>query len=63
MSSDNESGQTRAAGEGLSDAAAVAEVSAQTSSDLKAEDVFKRESEDAASDQSAEDISADELAD
>ncbi|MGN6475513.1 MAG: hypothetical protein ACTHK4_17975 [Mycobacteriales bacterium] len=55
-------GSTRPAGEGISDEEAAAEVSQQTSSDLKAEDVFKRESDGADADVPAAEMSADDLA-
>ena len=45
-----EAGETKPAGEGVSDEDAVAEVAEQTSSDLKAEDVFEREAEGTATD-------------
>ena len=43
MSTPESPGTTRPAGEGLTDEQAAAEVADQTSSDLKNEDVFKRE--------------------
>ncbi len=43
-------GETRAAGEGLSDEEMAREVAGQTSSDLKADDVFQREADGASSD-------------
>lgn len=43
-------GETRAAGEGLSDDELSREVAEQTSSDLKADDVFEREADGASSD-------------
>ena len=43
-------GETRAAGEGLSDEEMSREVAGQTSSDLKADDVFEREAGGASSD-------------
>jgi hypothetical protein len=43
-------GQTRPAGEGLSDEEMSRQVAEQTSSDLKADDVFEREADGAASD-------------
>lgn len=43
-------GQTRPAGEGVSDEEMAREVADQTSSDLKADDVFEREADGAASD-------------
>lgn len=55
-------GTTRPAGEGLSDEEAAAEVADQTSSDLKAEEVFKREADGASSDEPIEETSADDLA-
>lgn len=62
MSADSSPGSTRPAGEGVSDEEAVAEVSEQTSSDLKAEDIFKREADGATTDRPAEELSADDLA-
>jgi large subunit ribosomal protein L4 len=58
-----DAGTTKPAGEGVSDEEAVAEVAEQTSSDLKAEDVFERESNGASTDSAAADASADEVAD
>lgn len=55
-------GSTRPAGEGVSDEAAVAEVAEQTSSDLKAEEVFKREADGTSTDAPADELSADDLA-
>jgi hypothetical protein len=43
-------GETRAAGEGLSDEDMSREVADQTSSDLKADDVFEREADGASGD-------------
>ena len=43
-------GEPPAAGEGLSDEEMSREVAGQTSSDLKADDVFEREADGAASD-------------
>ena len=43
-------GETRAAGEGLSDEEMAREVAGQTSSDLKADDVFQREADGAGGD-------------
>jgi hypothetical protein len=43
-------GETRPAGEGISDDEMAREVAEQTSSDLKADDVFEREADGAASD-------------
>jgi hypothetical protein len=54
-------GSTRPAGEGISDEEAAAEVADQTSSDQKAEDVFKREADGTETDAPAEQTSADEL--
>jgi hypothetical protein len=56
-------GTTKPAGEGVSDDEAVAEVADQTSSDLKAEDVFERESDGTTTDTAADDASADEVSD
>jgi hypothetical protein len=55
------SGQTRPAGEGLSDEEMSQQVAGQTSSDLKADDVFEREADGAASDVEAAKADADEL--
>jgi hypothetical protein len=46
----NHMGDTKPAGEGVSDEEMVREVAGQTSSDLAAEDVFEREADGAASD-------------
>ena len=46
-------GETRPAGEGLSDEEMAREVAGQTSSDLKADDVFEREAQGAAGDTEA----------
>lgn len=46
-------GETKPAGEGVSDDEMVREVADQTSSDLNAEDVFKREADGAAGDTEA----------
>ncbi|HVU60840.1 MAG TPA: hypothetical protein VHD58_04195 [Mycobacteriales bacterium] len=54
-------GTTRPAGEGLSDAEAAAEVAQQTSPDLKAADVFERESEGATTDRPADELTAEDL--
>jgi hypothetical protein len=43
-------GDTKPAGEGVSDEEMARQVADQTSSDLKADDVFERESDGAASD-------------
>jgi large subunit ribosomal protein L4 len=56
-----DAGQTKPAGEGVSDEEAVAEVAEQTSSDLKAEDVFEREADGTATDAPAEQTAADEV--
>jgi large subunit ribosomal protein L4 len=56
-----DAGQTKPAGEGVSDEEAVAEVAEQTSSDIKAEDVFEREAEGTATDAPAEQTAADEV--
>ena len=54
-------GETKPAGEGVSDAEMVEEVTGQTSSDLEAEDVFEREADGAASDTEAAKADPDEL--
>ena len=46
-------GETRPAGEGVSDEEMAKQVAGQTSSDLKADDVFERESDGAAGDTEA----------
>ncbi|HEY6747342.1 MAG TPA: hypothetical protein VI357_16695 [Mycobacteriales bacterium] len=46
-------GDTKPAGEGISDEEMVREVAGQTSSDLAVEDVFERESDGAAGDTEA----------
>ncbi|HEX3707808.1 MAG TPA: hypothetical protein VHV76_14370 [Mycobacteriales bacterium] len=56
------SGTTQPAGEGISDEQAVAEVADQTSPDLKAQGVFEREAEGAATDEPIDEASADEIA-
>jgi large subunit ribosomal protein L4 len=56
-----DAGQTKPAGEGVSDEEAVAEVAEQTSSDLKAEDVFEREADGTATDAPADKTEADEV--
>jgi large subunit ribosomal protein L4 len=56
-----DAGTTEPAGEGLSDEAAVAEVAEQTSSDLKAEDVFEREADGTTTETAADDATADEV--
>ena len=55
-------GSTRPAGEGLTDAAAVAEVAYQTSSDRQVEDFFGLESDGALTDTQASETTADEIA-
>jgi hypothetical protein len=55
-------GETRPAGEGLSDEEMAREVADQTSSDLKADDVFEREADGAATDTEAAKADPDELA-
>jgi len=54
-------GETRPAGEGVSDDEMAREVADQTSSDLKADDVFEREADGAASDVEAAKAGPDEL--
>lgn len=54
-------GETRPAGEGVSDEEMVREVAGQTSSDLKADDVFEREADGAAGDTEAAKADPDEL--
>jgi large subunit ribosomal protein L4 len=54
-------GATKPAGEDVSDEDAVTEVAEQTSSDLKAEDVFEREADGATTDTEAAEASADEV--
>lgn len=51
----------RPAGEGVSDEEMAREVAEQTSSDLKAEDVFERESDGATTETEAAKADADEL--
>ena len=55
------SGETRAAGEGLSDEEMARQVADQTSSDLKADDVFSREADGAAGDVEAAKAGPDDL--
>jgi hypothetical protein len=55
-------GTTRPAGEGVSDEEFAQEVAESTSSDLKAEDVFERESDGASSETEAAKADGDELA-
>jgi hypothetical protein len=59
----NEPGETRAAGEGVSDDEFSQQVAEQTSSDLKEADVFKRESGGTTTDVEAAKATADDLAD
>jgi hypothetical protein len=54
-------GETRAAGEGLGDEEMSREVADQTSSDLKADDVFEREADGASSDVEAAKADPDDL--
>ena len=54
-------GETKPAGEGVSDEEMVREVADQTSSDLAAEDVFEREADGAAGDQEVAKEGGDEL--
>jgi deglycase len=54
-------GETKPAGEGLSDEELVRQVADQTSSDLKADDVFEREADGAAGETEAAKAGADEL--
>jgi hypothetical protein len=58
-----ESGQTHAAGEGVSDDEFSQQVAEQTSSDLKEADVFKRESNGTSTDVEAAKATADDLDD
>jgi hypothetical protein len=57
----SENGETKAAGEGLSDQEMVEQVAGQTDSERKWTDVFERESEGASSDTEAAKADADEL--
>jgi large subunit ribosomal protein L4 len=57
-----EAGSTAPAGEDLSDSEAVTEVAEQTSSDIKAEDVFERESDGATTEAPVAEADADEIA-
>jgi hypothetical protein len=57
----SEIGETRPAGEGISDEEMSREVADQTSSDLKAEDVFEREADGAAGDTEAAKAGPDDL--
>lgn len=54
-------GETRPAGEGVSDEEMAREVADQTSSDLKADDVFEREAAGAAGDVEAAKAGPDDL--
>jgi hypothetical protein len=56
-------GETRPAGEGVSDEEMAREVAGQTSSDLKADAVFEREADGAAGDTEAAKADPDELPD
>lgn len=56
-----DAGTTRPAGEGVDDQEMAHEVADQTGSDLKAEDVFKRESGGAVDDKPVAQESADDL--
>jgi hypothetical protein len=55
-------GETKPAGEGVSDEDMVRQVADQTSSDLKADDVFEREADGTTTDTEAAKAGADELA-
>jgi large subunit ribosomal protein L4 len=57
-----DAGTTAPAGEDLTDSEAVTEVAAQTSSDIKAEDVFERESDGATTEAPVAEADADEVA-
>jgi hypothetical protein len=57
----SENGETKAAGEGLSDQEMVEQVAGQTDSERKWTDVFERESEGTSSDTEAAKADADEL--
>ncbi len=59
----SESGDTRPAGEGLSDEQMVEQVSEQTSSDIKWADVSKREADGATTDTELAKADGDELSD
>jgi hypothetical protein len=56
-----DAGTTTQAGEGVDDQQLSKQVADQTSSDLKVEDAFERESDGAATDTSAADATGDEL--
>lgn len=55
-------GETKPAGEGVSDEDMARQVADQTSSDLKADDVFEREADGAAGETEAAKAGPDELA-
>jgi hypothetical protein len=55
-------GETRPAGEGVSDEEMAAQVADQTSSDLKADDVFEREADGASTDTEVAKADPDDLA-
>jgi hypothetical protein len=55
-------GETKPAGEGVSDEEMARQVADQTSSDLKADDVFQREADGAAGETEAAKAGPDELA-
>lgn len=55
-------GETKPAGEGVSDEDMTRQVADQTSSDLKADDVFEREADGAAGETEAAKAGPDELA-
>ncbi len=59
MSDDTSS--TQPAGEGVTDEQMVQQVADQTSSDLKAEDVFERENDGTDTDEPATEVTADDL--
>jgi hypothetical protein len=56
-----DAGNTRPAGDGVSDDQLAEQVGDQTSSDLQAEDVFERENDGAATDTEAAKAGGDEL--
>jgi len=58
----SDQGDTRPAGEGLTDEEMAEQVANQTASDLKHADVFEREADGATTDTEAAKASADELA-
>ena len=57
----SESGETKPAGEGISDEEMVEQVNEQTSSDIRWADVSKREADGAAGDTELAEADADEL--